>query len=91
MTVEMTLELPEEVSIENVCEWKEKFTEVLQGSSSVQVNAGALSRVDTAGIQLFAVAAMAAKAAGKPLSWQRPSDALKDTVAQLGLTQIVFN
>lgn len=91
MTPEMTVELPEEISIENVTEWKQTFTGLLQGSSPIQVVASALSRVDTAGVQLFAVVAQAAKSAGKPLVWQQPSDALKTTVAQLGLTQVVFN
>jgi len=88
MNSDNILLLPNELSIENVSEYKDALIEHLETSSSViTVDGSGLSRVDTAGVQLLVVFVRQIIANGKKVQWQGCSDALQSTAAQLGLKQ----
>ena len=87
MSTGNTLDLPDEISIANIGEWKEKFVEFVADTGPLVLNAEHLSRVDTSALQLMLALVKKAEAENKELSWDNPSAALKKTAVQLGLDQ----
>jgi len=87
MSEENSLHLPEEISIENVCEWHKTLIEVLNNSDSINIDASELCRIDTAGMQLLTVFINELSSSDKQFKWQDVSKALSTTARQLGLTQ----
>lgn len=53
------------------------------------LDAGAVARVDAAGLQLLCAAAMAARARGTGLRWRGVPAALRDGARILGLTELL--
>lgn len=88
MTSDTILSLPNELSIDNISEYKDLLIEHLETSSSViTLDGSKLVRVDTAGVQLLVVFVRQVIANGKQVEWQSCSDALQSTAEQLGLKQ----
>jgi len=85
MNDDSSLRLPEEISIQNVNEWRATLLEVLQNNSAVNIDAADLSRIDTAGLQLLTVFVTEMISAGKTLQWESSSRMLVTTARQLGL------
>lgn len=83
------LKLPEEISIANVAEWKGKLANFMHEPSPLILDAEDLSRVDTSAIQLFAAFAKKVQNSDKVLQWQLPSNALKNTAQQLGMSRVL--
>ncbi len=82
-----TLKLPEEISIANVTEWKNKLVDFVHEPGPLTLDAEDLSRVDTAAIQLLLAFILKAQAGDKACNWQNPSTALIKTAEQLGLAR----
>ena len=89
MSTDNILHLPEEISIANVGEWRNKLLEVLQSSPSINLDASDLCRIDMAAIQLLTVFVTEMLSAGKELKWQAHSETLNTTARQLELDQKV--
>jgi len=87
MNDDSSLRLPEEISIQNVNEWRATLLEVLQNNSAVNIDAADLSRIDTAGLQLLTVFVTEMISAGKTLQWESSSRMLVTTARQLGLAK----
>ncbi|EPJ45681.1 MAG: hypothetical protein OFPI_36300 [Osedax symbiont Rs2] len=88
MNSDNILLLPNQLSIENVSEYKDTLIEHLETSSSVvTVDGSELSRVDTAGVQLLVIFVRQVIANDKQVKWQSCSDVLQATAEQLGLKQ----
>lgn len=85
MSTGSTLDLPEEISIANIGEWKNKFVEFVTDSEPLVLNAENLSRVDTSAIQLILALIKKAETENKQISWVNPSTVLINTAKQLGL------
>lgn len=60
MTTDKILVLPEEISIANISQWHSELSDLLQQSSSIDIAASDLSRLDTAAVQLLSVFSNAA-------------------------------
>jgi ABC-type transporter Mla MlaB component len=56
------------------------------GAKSVMLEAGALQRVDAAGLQLLAAFVRAARARGTQVEWRAPTAVLRDAARRTGLT-----
>lgn len=86
MSTESQLTLPDELSIANATEWKKRLSDLLHQNPPISLNASALSRVDTAAVQLLLAFVTEAKKADVEFTWVEPSDALKTTAKCLGLS-----
>ncbi|WP_286239186.1 STAS domain-containing protein [Neptuniibacter halophilus] len=87
MATGSTLKLPEELSIANVTEWKNKLIDLVNEPEPLLLEADQLARVDTAAMQLLLAFVRKASAANKSCQWQNPSTVLIETAEQLGLSQ----
>jgi anti-anti-sigma regulatory factor len=87
MSSDNTLKLPEELSISNVAEWKARLAALLEQAPPLTLDAEELVRVDTAAIQMLAAFSAEASRTGTALTWHHPTDMLKTTAGQLGMTQ----
>lgn len=79
------LQLPEEISIVNIGEWKDKLTDLLEHASSISINAADLNRVDTAAVQLLVVFIKALQEQNISFEWHSRSSELEKVAGQLGL------
>jgi anti-anti-sigma regulatory factor len=84
-----TYELGVELTIRNAADQKAGLAGLLRSTGPVTVGAGALERVDTAGLQLLAAVVMAAKSAGREFRWESPAPVLRDSAAALGLAEVL--
>ena len=87
MSSESQLSLPEELSIANVGEWKKRLSELLRQDPPLSLNAAALTRVDTAAIQMLAAFIIQVRSSGQEFSWVEPSETLKSTSICLGMSE----
>jgi anti-anti-sigma regulatory factor len=55
-------------------------------AGAVVLEAGAVKRIDTAGLQLLAALVRAAESRGKPVQWRSVSAAVRDGARHVGLS-----
>lgn len=79
------LKLPEEISIANVTEWKNKLVDFTSEPGPYVLDGADLLRLDTAAIQLLVAFIHKLESQNKEMEWQNPSPALIKTAEQLGL------
>lgn len=93
MTVKKTtVECGEALTIANVADLHGKFTKALEESSTVELDAKAVEKVDTAGLQLLVALNTELEKCDGKLLWSSPSDTLVQSVATLGLGSVLpFN
>lgn len=80
---DITLEASVDVSM--AAELRGTLDMALAGEGPLSVNAAAVERADTAGVQLLLALSREAARRERPLIWQAVSPALRDTAARLGL------
>lgn len=73
------------LDIANVESLHQRLLKALTKSSTVELKADKVEKVDTAGLQLFTALAIEVGKTGGQLIWKNPSSALLDAAAQLGL------
>ena len=83
------LVLPEEISIVNIGEWKDKLTDLLEASSSIAINASDLTRVDTAAVQLMVAFIKELQTQNIEFVWASRSTELDKVARQLGLESML--
>lgn len=83
------LVLPEEISIVNIGEWKDKLTDLLEASSSIAINASDLTRVDTAAVQLMVAFIKELQTQNIEFEWANRSTELDKVARQLGLESML--
>ena len=72
-------------TIRTITALQSELAERLDDSGSVQIDATAVDRVDTAGLQLLAAFVRDLRAEMRTVEWVGCSDALRKTAAALGL------
>jgi len=82
-----TFDLPDNLTIANAEALHEELESLANGSVDVVLNASAVSRADTAGLQILYAFQQALKSHNAKLSWSAPSSVLIETAEQLGLKQ----
>ena len=87
MASPITFDLPENLTIASAEALHEELEPLANGSKDVVFNASAISRADTAGLQLLYAFQQALKSHNASLSWSSPSSVLVETAQQLGLDQ----
>ena len=65
----------------------QQLNAVLHSHHEITIEAGSLSRIDAAGVQLLYAFVSSAKLMGAVLTWASISDELRDSVKVLGLSQ----
>jgi len=81
-----TLELPAEFSIADVGQWKAAATEKLNTAELV-LDGSAVSRIDTAGIQLLVSLFLQCHRNETDVKWRSASDAIVRTAVALGVSE----
>jgi len=83
----ITFDLPDNLTIANAEALHEELEALANGSADVVLNASAVSRADTAGLQILYAFQQALKSHDASISWSSPSSVLIETAEQLGLKQ----
>lgn len=83
------VELPAELSIADVNEWKPKLEAALASSLEIEINGSRITRIDTAFLQLLATFFNHANLDNRRLFWRDPSQVLTRSAGQLALADIL--
>ena len=73
------------LDIANAASLQARFEKSLQKSSTIELKADAVEKVDTAGLQLIVAVQNEARASGGQILWKKPSDKLIASAKSLGL------
>jgi len=84
-----TIECGEIVDISAVAELYQQLNNALDSDGAVTLNAGAIERVDTAALQMFACFVQEIIKRHRDVSWNAPSEALRRSADFLGMTQVL--
>ncbi len=79
--------LPSEMTIQTVAEQLRCMTAMLEDGEEIVLDAGDVSRVDTASLQLIYVIQKTLADSGHSIRWQAVSDAFRDSATLTGLTE----
>jgi len=79
--------LPSEMTIQTVAGQLQRMTIMLEDSKDIVLDAGSVSRVDTASLQLIFVIQKILADSGRSIHWQAVSSAFRDSAALTGLTE----
>lgn len=86
----LTLMLPADCSLRMVCHLFDQMTSAVQAEAEVEIDCSALAVIDLAGLQLLISAGRTARAAGKRIRLQAPSDILNAALARAGISPAQF-
>jgi anti-anti-sigma regulatory factor len=73
------------LGIATVGELYHRLQPLLEQDQNIQIDAGAVTSVDTAVLQLFVAFVLATRASGLDVHWECPSQSLRQAVTLLGL------
>jgi anti-anti-sigma regulatory factor len=85
------LKLPAELTIAHVAECKDKILKIIDESDEIILDDSAVVRIDTIGLQMLLAAVTYISAQSKSLKWKCQSNAIKESVALLGLEEPILN
>jgi anti-anti-sigma factor len=85
----MSLSLEGDLGIAQVEAMHQKLVETLERATEIEIDAGELRQVDTAGVQLLCTFVQQAGKSGVPLTWVALSEAIEKSVDQLGLNSLM--
>jgi ABC-type transporter Mla MlaB component len=89
MPGELSIDCGEVVDISTVNELYQQLNGVLEQDGPVNLNAGAIERIDTAALQMFVCFIQEVKRRHREVHWQTPSEALLRSANYLGLKQVL--
>lgn len=85
MTIKTSFSCGESLCIRDAVSLQARLQKSLQKSSTVELNADAVQKVDTAGLQLFIAISREVSGSNGTLIWKKPSEVLIAAAARLGL------
>lgn len=85
MAKKTTFSCGENLDITEVATLYSRLQKSLARSSHIELKADTVMKADTAGLQLFVALQREVKETGGGLTWKKPSQALLETAALLGL------
>ena len=85
MASKTTFSCGEHLDITEAASLYERLQKALTRSANIELKADAVTKADTAGLQLFVALAREVADTGGGLTWKKPSQALLETAALLGL------
>lgn len=89
MATIQTVDCGEALTIAKSAELHEKLNEALAESSSIELLASSVEKVDTAGLQLIASLSRELERVNGSITWKNPSDVLVQAAKTLGLTSYI--
>jgi len=84
---ERTIELSEELTIARSGEFYPQFVKLVEEGGDITLNGSAVTRIDTAFIQLLYQVQQALAETGHRLRWLEPSEAITRSVKLLGMNE----
>jgi ABC-type transporter Mla MlaB component len=85
----VTIDLPEELGIDQVSALHAQLIDVLDVPDPVQFDGEKVQRIHTAALQLFCCFCSDRGRQGRGFGWQRPSESLRRAAALLGMTTLL--
>ena len=82
-----SLVLPEELTISQAAEYYQLLMKRVEEGGDIELDAESVTRIDAAGVQLLFMVQRALSEAGNTLRWRAGSQALKESVALLGMSE----
>lgn len=79
--------LPEALIIQNIAEWKDRFTQLLTNEPLPPLEGEQLKDIDTAGLQLLLAFMIEADKQGSSVRWASVSAELNEYAQSLGVTE----
>lgn len=91
MAKAVELDLPENMTIASVSALHEDLEAMVEknDSDAVLIKSASVARADTAGVQLLLAFVNTAKEHQLAVTWDSPSDCLRDAAVQLGVDRIL--
>lgn len=83
------VQLPAECILRDAAGLQAQLCAAISPTDSVIVEAGAVTRIDAAGLQLLVAFAQREAAAGRRIQWQDPAPALIESSARVGLSAVL--
>lgn len=90
MSNEINIECGEIVDISAVSDLYQQLNGALEKDGPVTLNAGAIERIDTAALQMFACFVQEVKKRHRDVSWKAPTEALLRSAHFLGMKQVLL-
>ena len=84
-----TIDCGNGLTVATAADMHQKLQEALHDSSTINLKADEVEKVDTAGLQLFVALAKEIERVGGKVVWQEPSEALLQASKTLGLTHSI--
>lgn len=81
----LTLNCGEALTIATASDFHQKVSQALNESSSIELLADSVSKIDTAGMQLVVSLKRELERIGGSLTWNKPSDVVTQSIVTLGL------
>lgn len=85
----LTIDCGSNLTVATAADMHQKLQDALNGSSTINLKADEVEKVDTAGLQLFVALNKELDKSGGKLVWQTPSETLLQASNTLGLTHSV--
>lgn len=83
-----SMRLPENLTIMDVADWYPQFVAAAsESSTTLTLDASALTRLDSAGVQLLLALAKSLSLQGEHIQWSEVSDTLLSVARSLGATE----
>ena len=89
MSKPVVVDLPSNLTIATAETLHEQLEPLLNGSDDIVLNASAVERADTAGLQVLLAFSKALEARSVAITWSVPAKPLVDAAEQLGLKQLL--
>lgn len=87
MATKTSFSCGEALDIAHAAALQARLEKSLQKSSTIELKADAVEKVDTAGLQLIVAVKKEAQASGGNIIWKKPSEKLLTSAKSLGLSQ----
>lgn len=89
MDATTVIELPASLDVRTVSELHRQLMDERLHDADVRFETGALTSIDTAGLQLLAVFARGTRERGRSVTWSGSADVLERGARRLGLTNVL--
>jgi anti-anti-sigma regulatory factor len=87
---DIIIKLPSELTIAQVDKYRQIFLDIIDENDVLVIDDSSLKRIDTVGVQLLLSTITSIAFQKKTLTWHSQSDAIKESIKQLGLNEAIF-
>ena len=84
------IKFPSDLTIAQVDEYQAQILPVIDDHDIITIDDGDLVRIDTIGVQFILAVVTYIIAQGKDIKWQSKSTVLKESIQQLGISDVIL-